>query len=585
MTMIQASNSSELLTGLGEAVSGDTILLEPGVYSGLSIREIYFSGLVTISSRDPAHPAVFTDLFVRDSMGLRFSNLEFAADPDSGVYPFQVLGSDDVHFSGIYAHGSLDGDPGNDTAALMIRNSSNVSVVDSEFEQLWHGINFLDSDNVWIEGNAFHDLRTDGIRGGGTSDITVQYNSFTNFFAADGDHGDAIQFWTSRTATSAGDIVITGNVVTRGEGGILQGIFLRDESGAFPFQHVVVTNNLVIGGSNHGITVTGNDVLVAGNKVLPYLDQKSWISVSSETAKISDNMAPIYLVNGENVVPDGNRVGSALSDRQVNAIDIWANAYGLSMSVPSDVVGGDGDDTYALASKADLAVELFDSGYDSVRASFNYTLPENVEMLRLMGSAAVGKGNELDNRIVGNELDNVLSGLAGADRLDGREGNDVLWGGAHEDSLFGDGGDDRLEGGGENDELYGGAGNDTLIGGAGEDWLDGGGGVDVLSGGAGADSFYFSALALQEADRIEGFSSLQGDRILLAAIDANWLTAANDKFRFIGTEAFSNTAGELRYEVQQGSAHVIGDQDGDGAGDFEIALIGVTSLSWDDFML
>lgn len=585
MAIIQASNSDELLTGLSFAVSGDTISLEPGVYSGLSLRQIYFSGSVTISSRDPARPAVFADLSVRDSMGLNFSDLEFVADSENGVYPFEVLGSDRVHFSGIYAHGSLNGDPADDTAALMIRNSTNVSVTDSEFEQLWHGINFLDSDNVWIEGNAFHDLRTDGIRGGGTSDITVQYNSFTDFFPADGDHADAIQFWTSKTSDSAGDIVITGNIVARGYGGILQGIFLRDESGAFPFQHVVVTNNLVIGGSNHGITVTGNDVLVAGNMVVPYLDQKSRISVSSETAKISDNLAPIYLLNGENVVPDGNRVGPALSGDQVDAIDRWADSYGLSMSVPSDVVGGDGNDAYAVATKADLVVELPDSGYDSVSASFNFTLPENVEMLRLIGQATVGKGNALDNRIVGNELDNVLSGAAGADRLDGRDGNDVLWGGADEDSLFGDAGDDRLEGGGENDGLWGGAGNDRLVGGAGNDWLDGGGGVDVLAGGAGADSFYFSDLALEENDRVEGFSSLQGDRILLAAIDANWLTPANDKFRFIGTEAFSMAPGELRYEVREGSAYVMGDRDGDGAGDFEIAVIGVTSLSWADFSL
>ncbi|PND70702.1 calcium-binding protein, partial [Escherichia coli] len=67
----------------------------------------------------------------------------------------------------------------------------------------------LDSVGVTVRGNYFHDLRSDGVRGGGVSDIVVSDNLFTNFRPAFGDHPDAIQFWTLNQPNSASAITIT----------------------------------------------------------------------------------------------------------------------------------------------------------------------------------------------------------------------------------------------------------------------------------------------------------------------------------------------------------------------------------------
>lgn len=68
-------------------------------------------------------------------------------------------------------------------------------------------------------------------------------------------------------------------------------------------------------------------------------------------------------------------------------------------------------------------------------------------------------------------------------------------------------------------------------------------------------------------------------------MDADTLTEGDQAFQFIGTAAFSNTAGELRYEVVDGNTYVYGDTNGDGAADFMILLAGSYSLTAGDFVI
>lgn len=130
------------------------------------------------------------------------------------------------------------------------------------------------------------------------------------------------------------------------------------------------------------------------------------------------------------------------------------------------MIGGSGNDVYYYDNPYDRIVETRFGGTDEVRAWIDAALPDHVENLTLLESAANGTGNRLDNRIVGNDGANTLSGLAG---------------------------EDMLQGGGGNDLLIGGTGRDTLVGGTGADIFD-------FSRGCGRD-------------RIEDFSIAEGDRI------------------------------------------------------------------------
>jgi serralysin len=123
----------------------------------------------------------------------------------------------------------------------------------------------------------------------------------------------------------------------------------------------------------------------------------------------------------------------------------------------------------------------------------------------------------------------------------------------------------------------------TLVGSAFADKLAGGAASDVLTGGAGADLFVFGPYKAGDADRITDFSTSQGDRMDLSAIDAV-VGGVDDPFAFIGQDAFHHVAGELRYGAVSGGVVVQADVNGDGLTDFSI-LLSVTSLTSTDFIL
>ncbi len=183
-------------------------------------------------------------------------------------------------------------------------------------------------------------------------------------------------------------------------------------------------------------------------------------------------------------------------------------------------------------------------------------------------------------------FENVTGSRTGANVLTGDFSGNALTGGDANDTLSGQAGNDVLSGGLGNDFLFGGSDSDELRGGDGNDRLTGGSGKDVLLGGNGANIFIFgpgdfSGITSATADFIADFSQLNRDRIDLKLVDANDNLAKNQAFKFIGTAAFSGTAGELRYFSYSvgigGSSErlVLGDTNGDGTADFAIRLSAV----------
>ncbi|MGZ9098466.1 MAG: calcium-binding protein, partial [Brevundimonas sp.] len=126
-------------------------------------------------------------------------------------------------------------------------------------------------------------------------------------------------------------------------------------------------------------------------------------------------------------------------------------------------------------------------------------------------------------------------------------------------------------------DIFSGDGNDVLTGGSGADVIYGGGRGDTLTGGAGNDIFAYRSVTdsnSTERDGIQDFNA--GDRIDLSLIDANINAGGNQDFTFVGANAFSGTAGELRYEnISLGGPIwlVQGDVNGDGVSDLEIVLV------------
>lgn len=186
------------------------------------------------------------------------------------------------------------------------------------------------------------------------------------------------------------------------------------------------------------------------------------------------------------------------------------------------LAGGPGNDVFIIDLAEDVVVESSGQGNtDRVVAGISYTLPAQVEILELSGSAQNGTGNAIANSLLGTGGNNTLDGGAGADSMAGGRGDDVYRVDASGDRVLElvDEGTDTvlasitwilpdyvenltLEG----DRPANGTGNsldnvltgnpllNQLSGDAGNDTLDGGEGADRLTGGAGDDVYYVDNL-------------------------------------------------------------------------------------------
>ncbi|MBD8525817.1 calcium-binding protein [Pseudoxanthomonas sp. CAU 1598] len=280
--------------------------------------------------------------------------------------------------------------------------------------------------------------------------------------------------------------------------------------------------------------------------------------------------------------------------------------------------GGAGDDVYRVDSAADQVVEHDDQGTDRVQSSISLSLPDNVEVLELVGEAEIdASGSARSDTLQGNAARNVLRGLAGDDRLEGRAGddelhgdagNDVLNGGSGRDQMLGGSGDDvyhvdnvgdqvieaageghdivyassdfrssgnveelRLVEGSAGYELVGHDGDEQLFGNSSDNRLDGGEGADYLEGGAGNDTYVVDHVDDQVVE-----AESEGEDTVEASIDYV-LGDTLENLRLLHEQNLNGTgnAGDNRIEGNDGNNRLDG-----GAGDDE--LIG----GWgDDYMI
>lgn len=459
-----------------------------------------------------------------------------------------------------------------------------------------------------IGGSGDDTYNVDGIYyGDGTFDVVVEL--------AGGGTDTVVSSGTYRLEDFVENLVLTGTAVY-GYGNSLDNTLTGNSS-----------NNLLDGdvGADTMIGGLGDDrydVDNAGDIVTESASAGTDLVRSTVTYALSGNVENLTLMGSANTNATGNTLNNVLrGNAGANTLDGGAGA--------DTMYGGTGDDIYVVDNAGDVASEAAGGGTDAVLSSISYVLRADVENLTLTGSSAInGSGNDLANVINGNSASNVLDGRAGADTMNGGLGDDIYYvdnagdaaveaGGEGVDtirstvsyslsenfenlSLIGtadvDGNGNELNnyivGNSGANVLNGGLGSDGLNGGAGNDTLIGGAGADSLNGAAGADTFAFSTGDSGDtgatADRIFTFSTAEGDKVDLSGWDADSGTGGLQGFDYIGSAAFTGTAGELRVVENGAISYITGDTDGDGTADFMIVVnhaVGQGPLGISDFIL
>lgn len=328
----QAADVAGILAALRVAQGGDIIRLAPGDYAPFQLAPrtrvpIRFDPPVTLTSADPARPAVLTGLDVREARGLIFTGLVFdyrftQGDPVN-KRPFAFRASEDITVRGVLIDGDLargvspEEDGLGAAFGLSFRGGARITVEDTEVRRFFRGMVFGGIDDLMVRDNELHSLRLDGMNFVAIQRALIEGNRIHSFRRSTlrRDHADMIQFWTNGSTRPSTDITIRGNLLMSGHGGQTQTIFMRNEevdSGRAGdemfYRNITIEENLIVNGHVHGITLGEADgVVIRRNTLLrnhraAQGDQRDRqlriprlnLAEASRNVVIEDNIGPVF---------------------------------------------------------------------------------------------------------------------------------------------------------------------------------------------------------------------------------------------------------------------------------------------------
>jgi Ca2+-binding RTX toxin-like protein len=179
----------------------------------------------------------------------------------------------------------------------------------------------------------------------------------------------------------------------------------------------------------------GDDIYVVtlGDRVI------EWYGSGIDTVKaycswtLGEYLENLELIGSENTSGKGNDQQNVIKG---NVGDNILDGCGGIVGYKSEdvLMGGKGNDAYYVRGAFDTVVENSGEGRDTIFATVNYTLSDNVENGVLIGNCQTLRGNALDNYIRDDRYsDSVIIGNAGNDRIAGGKGCDILTGGSGAD--------------------------------------------------------------------------------------------------------------------------------------------------------
>ncbi|MEH6525478.1 MAG: right-handed parallel beta-helix repeat-containing protein [Sneathiella sp.] len=349
-TVIEVGSTAELLQALSNNTSGDvTIKLLPGDYIGVSIKDMHFTDDIVITSADPDNPARMADLDVRNSANISFADIDFKVNNpgEAGIFVAWVRDSEDINFFNNVFDGGTDEIRDGDTRGLSITRSTGSIVSGNEFTSLTRGANFDHSSDFTVSNNTLHNIRSDGFNFITVDGANIDGNTFLDFYPADGDHPDYIQFWTQGETVGSSNVTIQNNFMAQSGGGEAQAIFIRDEAGV-GYSNFVIQNNVIYQSTYHGITANGIDGLaIENNTVLSTVGSKEntlWIQVTdSNNVEVHDNIATRMSYDNEANYNTSGNISTELNGKYgSNYEDLFAQPLDAASNNVEDFIQQDG---------------------------------------------------------------------------------------------------------------------------------------------------------------------------------------------------------------------------------------------------
>lgn len=301
------STPAQLAALLPTLTQSSLVLLAPGDYGEMFVRNVNPAGEVVIRSANPSSPAVFRVLQLRDSSGLRLDGVVFNRPRGQGeadtVNSLMIRDSSRISITGSRFFSNLNGDPMDDGYLMRIMDSDDVIVLDNDFRDGRIAILTERGAGILIASNRFQDLR-EGLNFAAGERLRVERNYFTRVYPNNelGDHSDCVQLYQLRDGSAARQVQFTNNVMIP-VGPQAQGIFIRNSlDPSQPHRDVRVINNLYFGGMRAGITVANVDGgFVARNTVLaaPQVSLEPGVSLrGSVNIRLERTMTPVLTLDG-----------------------------------------------------------------------------------------------------------------------------------------------------------------------------------------------------------------------------------------------------------------------------------------------
>ena len=276
---------------LALAQSGDTVVLAPGVYAGLRLRERQFEPPLTIDARK----AVFMGFVATTVSGLNIQGGEFRLPPPR--YDERKRATDFgvavrmQRVNHIALRGATFSGPGTPAEAaepkfgegfgLIVDQSSDVEIADGTFRGLVTGVMMRRIEGFKVARNTFRYMRSDGIQVSESHRGSIEENSCKLTRIRGAEHPDCIQLWSHPSSPPTADIVIRRNSAE----GYMQGIgmfnHIRNGVDDGGFDRILIEENDIAISFVHGIAMNAaRDSIVRNNRVRTLPDAKYRASIN-----------------------------------------------------------------------------------------------------------------------------------------------------------------------------------------------------------------------------------------------------------------------------------------------------------------